>query len=296
MRKELVFPMTAAVGGAVGFLLRRWELASAFEPDTGLPIPGMSASTALIVLSVVVVCALALLCRGGPRSFPGGYDQAFSAVGITPYMTGMVVSAFLMAISGTLMLLELPGLYAEAQLQTAGTPMLSLLPRSLLAVLALGSAWSLLQLGKNNYKGEGNGKYSSSLLVPAYATCAWLIVAYQSRSGDPIILDYVYQLFAIICAVLGSYFMAGFAFERAKVFGATFFSLCAVYFIPITLADGHGVAFLALYIAFFLYFAASSAILLFNARQPLGPRMPGKRLKGNTNTSDHNREGTPDEG
>ena len=194
MRKELVLPVTAAVSGAAGFFLRRWELASAFEADTGLPIPGMPATWALIALSAAAVLALALLCRGSHRVFPGGYDEAFSARGRTLYMAGMVAAAFLMVIAGALFLMELPQLYAEAKLQTKGTPMLGLLPRALLAVLALCSGWSLFQLGKNNYRGEGQGKYSSSLLIPAYTACMWLIVAYQARSGDPIILDYVYQL------------------------------------------------------------------------------------------------------
>ena len=211
-------------------------------------------------------------------------------------MAGMVAAAFLMVIAGALFLMELPQLYAEAKLQTKGTPMLGLLPRALLAVLALCSGWSLFQLGKNNYRGEGQGKYSSSLLIPAYTACMWLIVAYQARTGDPIILDYVYQLFAVIAAVLGSYFMAGFGFERAKTFRSAFFSLCAMYFILVTLADTHEPGFLALYLAFFLYFAASSAVLLYNARQPRGPRMPGKRLLKDTETEDLNREGTPDEG
>ena len=70
MRKELVLPVTAAVSGAAGFFLRRWELASAFEADTGLPIPGMPATWALIALSAAAVLALALLCRGSHRVFP----------------------------------------------------------------------------------------------------------------------------------------------------------------------------------------------------------------------------------
>ena len=61
MRKELVLPVTAAVSGAAGFFLRRWELASAFEADTGLPIPGMPATWALIALSAAAVLALLIV-------------------------------------------------------------------------------------------------------------------------------------------------------------------------------------------------------------------------------------------
>ena len=38
MRKDILLPGVAVVGGAAGFLLRRWELSTAFEPDTGLPV------------------------------------------------------------------------------------------------------------------------------------------------------------------------------------------------------------------------------------------------------------------
>lgn len=296
MRKELVLPVTAAVSGAAGFFLRRWELASAFEADTGLPIPGMPATWALIALSAAAVLALALLCRGSHRVFPGGYDEAFSARGRTLYMAGMVAAAFLMVIAGALFLMELPQLYAEAKLQTKGTPMLGLLPKALLAVLALCSGWSLFQLGKNNYRGEGQGKYSSSLLIPAYTACMWLIVAYQARSGDPIILDYVYQLFAVIAAVLGTYFTAGFAFERAKVFRASFFSLLGVYFCLVTLADRHDVSMLLLFVAFALYLLATTVLLQYNAARPEGPRMPRRLQPEDTEEIEINREGTPDEG
>lgn len=291
MRKEIVLPVTAIAGGAAGFFLRRWELSSAFEPGTGLPILGMPATWALAALSVAMVLLLALLCRGAGKDFTGGYDEAFRARGNTPYMMGMVAAAFLMAIAGALLLLQAPGLYRSTAGLTRGLPMLSLMPKVLLAGLSLASGWSLLRLGRNNFKGEGGGKYSSSLLIPAYAACMWLIVAYQARSGDPIILDYVYQLFAIVAAVLGAYFMAGFGFERSKVFPTALFSLAAMYFTLVTLADAHEPALTLLFAAYFLYFAASAAALLSNTAQPR-PR-GGKRL---LDPGKSDREGTPDEG
>ena len=79
MRKDILLPGVAVVGGAAGFLLRRWELSTAFEPDTGLPVAGAPATWALIALTVVVAAVLAVLCRGTHRVFPGGYDEAFGA-------------------------------------------------------------------------------------------------------------------------------------------------------------------------------------------------------------------------
>lgn len=294
MRKELVLPVTAIVGGAIGFFLRRLELATAFEPDTGLPIEGMPVTWALIALSAAVAVVLLLLCLGVGKGFEGGYDQAFRARDAAPYMMGMTAGAFLTAAAGVLLLLKLPRLYAEASLETSGFPMFSLVPMVLLAVLCLCSAWSMLMLGKNNYRGEEKGKYSAWLLIPAYTCCMWLIVSYQEHSGDPIILDYVYQLFSVIAAVLGCYFLSGFGFGRSRPAAAAFFSAEAMYFALVTLADAHEPAFLLLYAGCFFYFAASSVALLYNLGRPLGPRMPGgRRLRTDEKI---NREERPHEG
>ena len=294
MRKELILPVTAIVGGAIGFFLRRQELLTAFEPDTGLPIDGMPVTWALIALSVVVAAVVLLLCLGTGKGFESGYDEAFQARDVAPYMMGMTAGAFLSAAAGVLLVLQLPALYAQASVETGGFPMLSLVPKVLLALLCLASAWSMLMLGKNNYRGEGQGKYSAWLLIPAYTCCMWLIVSYQEHSGDPIILDYVYQLFAVIAAVLGCYFLSGFGFGRGRPAAAAFFSAEAMYFALVTLADAHEPAFLLLYAGCFFYFAASSVALLHNLGRPLGPRMPGgRRLSTRQNT---NREERPHEG
>lgn len=294
MRRALILPVTAIAGGAAGFFLRRLELATAFEPDTGLPIPDMPVTWALIALSAAVAVLLLPLSLGAGRGMEGGYDQAFQARDNLPYMMGMTAGAFLTAAAGVLLLLKLPRLYAEASLETSGFPMFSLVPMVLLAVLCLCSAWSMLMLGKNNYRGEEKGKYSAWLLIPAYTCCMWLIVSYQEHSGDPVILDYVYQLFAVIAAVLACYFISGFGFQRSRPGLTLFFSGEAMYFTLVTLADTHEPAFLLLYGGYFFYFAASSVALLRGLSRPLGPRMPGgRRLSTQQNT---NREERPHEG
>ena len=105
MRKEILLPAVAVAGGGAGFVLRRWELATAFESDAGLPIPGAPATLALIALSVAMAAVLALLCRGKYPSFTG-YDEAFQAKGNTLYATAMVLSAFLLLGAAALMVLS----------------------------------------------------------------------------------------------------------------------------------------------------------------------------------------------
>lgn len=275
--KDVILPAAAVFAGLIGLGLRRWELATAFEPETGLAIPGMPATWALVGFSVVVVAAMTLLSRSKHNEF-SSYDQAFSAKGNTVYITLMVVSALLMLAAAAAGLLVLPAAYEEAammQVQHGGaSPAFTIFPRVLLAGLAAASAWCLVKVGRNNYRGEGQGKFSTYLLIPPYTACLWLVVAYQARSGDPVILDYIWELFAIIAAVLGTYFMAGFAFERAKVWRPSAAALCGGYFILVTLGDGHSLSGLLLYAAFLLYLLASVAALLFNAGRPMQEQAP----------------------
>lgn len=304
MRKEFLLPALALGGGLAGLALRLWELSSAFEADTGLPVAGAPATLVLAGFSAAVLLALVLLCRGTGRGFQGSYDEAFQAAGSIPYLTVMVAAAFLMAGSGVLLLAQAGGVLSESLAASAGTGLglsglfqllLSVGRELLLAILALASAASLFLLGKNNYKGEGKGERSGCLLTPAYTACVWLIVSYLDHSGDPIVLDYVYQLFAVVAAVLGSYFLAGFGYQRPKGFPAAFFSLAAMYFCLVTLADRHTPAELLLYVGYFLYFAGSVHVLLAHLARPLGPRMPGGKRLAHTEKP-LNQEETPDEG
>lgn len=304
MRKEFLLPALALGGGLAGLALRLWELSSAFEADTGLPVAGAPATLVLAGFSAAVLLALVLLCRGTRRGFQGSYDEAFQAAGSTPYLTVMVAAAFLMAGSGVLLLAQAGGVLSESLAASAGAGLglsglfqllLSVGRELLLAILALASAASLFLLGKNNYKGEGKGERSGCLLTPAYTACVWLIVSYLDHSGDPIVLDYVYQLFAVVAAVLGSYFLAGFGYQRPKGFPAAFFSLAAMYFCLVTLADRHTPAELLLYVGYFLYFAGSVHVLLAHLARPLGPRMPGGKRLAHTEKP-LNQEETPDEG
>ena len=63
MRKGTFFSALAFIGGAVGFGLRRWQLAAGFEPETGLPVPGAASAWLLVGWSVLLGAVILLLCR-----------------------------------------------------------------------------------------------------------------------------------------------------------------------------------------------------------------------------------------
>lgn len=257
MRKEILLPAVAVVGGLAGFGLRWWELATAFEPDTGLPIAGAPATYTPIAFSVVMAAVLLILSLTVKYPQFQGYGQAFAAKNNTLYATVGVLAGFLLIGAGGLMVYD----FAMGN-NTIYT-------RLIVAVMAVASGLCVMTTVRDNFKGTGSGKYSVPLLIPAFTFCVWLIAAYQVRAGDPVQLDYVYELFAIITGLLGLYFIAGFSFDKGKCGVAVFFSLLGVYFSLVTLADQHDWGTLALYGFTILYLLTSSALLLYNAARPL---------------------------
>lgn len=263
MRKEILLPAGTLAAGVGGLFLRRWELGSAFEADTGLPIPGAPAMWALLGFSALMAVALLLLCRGPHQPFPEGYDKAFAAKGNTVYLLAMLLAAIALLGSGFLEGMGLPAVY-EAALGTETNPLIAALPAALLALLSLASAAAVASLGWSGYRGTAKVKYRMALLMPAYMTCLWLISAYQKRAGDPVRQDYIYEIFAIIAVLLALYFISSFSFEKAKVFRACLFSLLGIYLCLVTLADAHNLAATLRYVFAILYLTADVTALLYH--------------------------------
>jgi len=103
------------------------------------------------------------------------------------------------------------------------------------------------------------------LLVPGYTFCLWLVSAYQQYAAEPVIRVYVYELLAIICALLALYFAAAFSFAKANVRWCCLFSLLSVYFCIVSLADPHDRGSLLLLLFSILYQFAAAMVLLKNA-------------------------------
>jgi hypothetical protein len=250
---SILFAVAAAVAG---FFLRRWELATVYD-ETGLPyaLTQVPASITLIGVSLLVIVIFAFLCRGRHRRFKNGYGDAFAAPNAL-YLVGIVVSAA--SLFGSAVFTCSDSMQA---LQVQEVPsVLSLV----LAGFSVAAAVGIVLSGVRNYRGNQKGQNSAALLVPAYACCLWLVDAFRVRSADPLIIDYAYMIFAIISTLLALYFISGFSFDRPKVFHTAFFSLIAIYFTGVTLADGHDMPNLLLFVGFGLYLMTSVVVLLIN--------------------------------
>ncbi len=252
MKKALLPPLAALAAGAAGFFLRRWELASAFEADTGLPIPGAPASLVLFLFSLLAVLGAGLTAR---RLLWGRTTASFHAAffsGESLFITCDVIAAALLIGGG--------GFGVWNYVNSVEKSLFSLLLAGLLVL----SGVSVGIVGRQAYRNEGDGKYNAFLLLPAFTFCLWLILSYQNRAGDPIILDYVYHILAIITTLLALYRVAGHSFDKGQTRTTLWFSLMAVYFSCVSLADGHEPMVLCLLAFAIVYCGAHSAVLLWN--------------------------------
>lgn len=94
MKKYVLWPLLAAIGGVGAFLLRLLQRSTGFEVDTGLPIPGNL--YAILLVAWFVVLAGSLPAGGpapsacgprGPTLFPTGFSVASPGL-LTPAVMG----------------------------------------------------------------------------------------------------------------------------------------------------------------------------------------------------------------
>ena len=245
---HVILPILLAIAsGGVGFVLRRWELATVFE-STGLAVLWSAPSLILIALSVVMAAAFLVLVRK-PKYQPSDYNEAFSAQNNWLYLIGMAVSAAAILFAG------LSGLRTNGYCSLLCKLMNLLCLLSFVCILA--TAW-------NNFRGK-NLRFSITLLVPGYTLCLWLVSAYQERAADPVVLNFVYEMLAIICTLIGLYFSTGYSYGRPKFCFCTVFSLLGVFFTLVTLADPHTMRDRLMFLFMFLYQLSHLTALLYHS-------------------------------
>jgi hypothetical protein len=74
--------------------------------------------------------------------------------------------------------------------------------------------------------------------IPVFWLCLWLIINHIDRAADPVLLRYVYHLFALAALLLALYYIAGHAFRQSHPPRLMFSASVATYFTAITMGDG----------------------------------------------------------
>lgn len=214
MRKDITLPVLALVGGAAGFLLRRWQMASAYAPEAGLFTRGAPATYALMGLIVLLAAGFLLLLWKKPE----GLDDFLPAFGCpgTGQMAVLAAAGLLMLFAGGFGMqdgfraLRLwradPGTY---QLSVPGA---QLLAGGLCAIAGL----AVIYMGRMAYRGELDRTACLFSPVPALAALVWLFATHLEHGTEPVLMKYAPTLFAVLLFTLAHYYAAGFLFGKPR--------------------------------------------------------------------------------
>lgn len=238
MGKKILLPAAALLGGGAGYALRRWQLSTGFEPDTGLAIPGVPAAVALVVCTAVVALLALALCwswKGG-----GECESAFAGARDNTLFVTAAVAAGVLFLAGAV--LEVPGLQeAIAQAQTGENALTRaagrILPPLRIVLGALAAPCAILW-GRALFRGEAAMKENVGLLELCLLLCVSLVSDYQKHSADPVMMNYAYEVLAMVCVLLALYYLAGYSFQSGKPRRCLFFCVMGCYFSLVALADG----------------------------------------------------------
>lgn len=211
--------LLAVIFGTGGALLRAQEIETVFDPISGLAVRGAPISFALMGLSVLTMGALFALSFGVRQMRAGSFSDAFGRnvfVRVLLILAGLAASGF--------SALELLGLSELGALQAA---------RVLVAIAA-----GIVGLVLMAVLGAQGNRAAIPAVVPVFWLCLWLVAAHVGeQAANPVLLSYVYQLFALAALLLSFYYIAGYAFLQERPGRLMFSSSAAVYFTLVTLPD-----------------------------------------------------------
>ena len=277
MRKfGFLMALLAVIFGIGGALLRAQELETVFDPVSGLAAQGAPISFALIGISVLTVGTLFALSFGVQRMRVGSFADAFgrsTAARVLLVLAGLTATGF--------SALEILSPTEMGALETV---------RVLVAMVS--GVIGLVLMAALGTKGN---RAAIAAVVPVFWLCLWLVSAHVGdQAANPVLLSYVYQLFALAALLLSFYYIAGYAFLQERPGRLMFSSSTAVYFTLVTLPDNWSTpqraVLLALAITVLVY-----QLALCN-RPAQTSTAPSTHVESWANTSDAEAEAYRDEG
>lgn len=211
-------PFATLIAGSVGLLLRIWLLTT--ENEKGFVNRGHFSAIMLYLLTAAFIAVLIIATR--PLQQANKYHFNF------PASVAGAIGALAAAVAA--------GLTSIIELTASGD-----LLNTLAALLGILATVALVFVAHCRWK----GLHPSTLFH--VAVCAWLmlrlICMYRQWSSDPQLLDYCFQLLAIVCMMLASYHRATFDANFGRRDHYALFSLASVYFCFLSLAGPDSVVF-----------------------------------------------------
>lgn len=277
MRKDIILPGLALAGGAAGFALRKWQLISAFHPETGLFDHGAPATYALLALVALMGVLFLLLLRGEIKR-PDDFLPAFRCPQ-SGQMTVWAAAGLLFFASALLLFMDGAQQFQVWQytppLERDPTQFTLVIAKLLTGLLSLPAGAALLLMGKSAYRGCVPDTLGYLAPMPAFAGLVWLFFTHLEHGTEPILMRYGFTLSAAALLMLAHYDFSGFLFGRCHPRRALFLGLLGTVVGLTALADGRSLAVTVLTMAFVLSALGFSRALLVNCFGPSWPeRMP----------------------
>ncbi len=224
--KAVLFSVIALILGAIGSVLHRLQLNTIYDESTGLALRWPPVSIAVAALCVAAAL-LALI-------FALSYSRRSAAPLWHVTLASRTPLPLLLSVLGFAAMLYAAWNCWNWGLDYAGSTLLDRILAVLAALAGLG--WLILSISSLRKKSCGLEALSSLFVV--LFLCFWLVLSYKAHSSDPTKVKYIYDLLGLCAAAVGSYYLAGFAFGRARPRGSIFFSLLAVSLCGMTMPLG----------------------------------------------------------
>lgn len=247
--RPLLFGGTLVLS-VVCFALRRLQLSRGYDVS-GLPVSGSVWTILLCTLSALGVLALLFVCGGLAKR--ESFARCFPPCRVC-FLVSAAAAAALLVGSGVDVVAAIPA-------PGGALDVLAILPGffGILAALCV----FLAAVGRM----KGARPLSALYLIPFFFLAVRLIVDFKGVwSSDPAILDYCFDLFAMLAAMTATYHLAGFCYDRGRRARTTFWCLTGALFSVLSLADGG--------LSACLRYGSLALWLLVNAWQLLAPAAP----------------------
>lgn len=199
--------LSAAAAALAAAALRRWQLNSAFEANTGLAIPGAQASVILVCVLVMAGAWFILLSihqPSGPPRKPGPpprWDLVFLGTGDMVFPILEIVAAICAIASVPVLFIVGVGqfqLYQEALAAHIQPPTNNGMLTLATAAGAFLATLGLLQMGRDGLRPGRRGRGGFAAALPGVAGCIWLMESFRAHAANPVQWDYAPQLLAIV--------------------------------------------------------------------------------------------------
>ncbi len=201
-------------------VLRQMQLIRVFDAD-GLPFSGSPITYALAAICVVTLAALLLLLRRTPPR-----QEYYCSIFLT--LPGMILTLLAALAVGVGSLIQFGDSIA---LTPALTSEAESIHWSHLILPIGGILTALCILLTVNRMANMRRPLLALYLVPFAFIVVYLVLEFKNQwSADPIILDYCFYLFALICTMYALYYVMGFCFDRGRRRHAIFWCLAGFFF------------------------------------------------------------------